>query len=181
MGGIGATANDDAAPAARHRGAACVRIIVAVVRAVRVIAVSWNTNPNRPAGAGIPVAIAVTPVAMAVTAGPATMAITAGPAPMTVTAGEPAVVETAAGESAAVETAAVETAALETAAVETAAVETECVGGIWLAKHRGAEQPRCDRHRAPLPGPGFAIACFVHRSLLHLIMKRYCFIPFLSR
>ena len=90
---------------------------------------------------------------MAVTAGPAAMAITAGPAPMTVTAGEPA---------------AVESAPVETAAVETPAVETECVGGIWLAKHRRAEQPGCDRHRPPLPGPDFAIACFVHRCLLHL-------------
>jgi hypothetical protein len=55
-----------------------------------------------------------------------------------------------------------ETAAAESAAVETASERRECVGGIWLAKHRRAEQPGCDRYRPPLSGPGFAIAYFIH-------------------
>jgi hypothetical protein len=109
VAGVGAAANDDTPDAARHRGAARVRIIIAIVRAVGVIAVSWNTDPDRPAGARVTVAIAVTPVAMAVTA---------------VTAGRAAVAETA--------------AAVEPAAVEPAS-ERECVGGTGLANHRRAE------------------------------------------
>jgi hypothetical protein len=118
VAGVGAAANDDTPDAARHRGAARVRIIIAIVRAVGVIAVSRNTDPDRPAGARVTVAIAVTPVAMAVTAGPAAMA------PAAVTAGRAAVAETA--------------AAVEPAAVEPAS-ERECVGGTGLANQRRAE------------------------------------------
>jgi hypothetical protein len=92
-------------------------------------------------------------------------------------------VETAAVKSAAVETpsSTMETTAVKSAAVETpsSAVETpspaveassaavRCVGEIWLAQNRRAEQCRSNAHKTPpFPRPGFVISYFAHRKLL---------------
>jgi hypothetical protein len=76
-------------------------------------------------------------------------------------------VEPAGVKSAAMEPTAVEPTAVEPATVKAPAAAVRCVGEIWLAENRRAEQCSSNAHKTPpFPPPGFAISHFAHRKLL---------------